>query len=33
MLLGLLGDIKVAHGERFLPDHQVAPVSHHRRHE
>src|SRR2546430_292769 len=29
----LLGDIKVAPGERFVPDHQLAPVSRHRRHE
>jgi hypothetical protein len=32
-VLGLLGDIKVARGERFVPDHQVAPISHHPRHE
>jgi hypothetical protein len=32
-VLGLLGDIKVARGERSVPDHQLAPVSHHRRHE
>jgi hypothetical protein len=32
-VLGLLGDIKVARGERFVPDHQVAPISHQPHHE
>jgi len=32
-VLGLLGDIRVAHDERFVPGHQVAPISHHPRHE